>query len=263
MRKKSTLKVARGRLEEDRRRSEDAFEYQRVMLFVLPLMMVAVLVVGIYFGYLSYQSNYVNSTLNSTGVKATEPEFTQAESEYLLTVVNSANPVDSTFVPELSTVDGVQVSSIMVDDLQLMLKDAEIDGLDITLLSGYISYEEQNELYNSAVANYKKKNKSSTVMAEAAVKKTTPNAGECEQQTGLVVKFGSNSDESFSKTAEFRWLQKNCVSYGFVLRYPDKENTGGLSYSPSLYRYVGKNNALSMRAYDMNLEEYVQYLGSQ
>ncbi len=262
MKRKSTMKIHVSHLEEERRKSEDRFEYQRVMLFVLPMLMFAVLVIGIYFGYLSYKDEFVDISDDDRAV-ATEYEYTEEEESYLLKIVNSARPVDSDFVPELSTVDSVKVSALMAESLELMLQDAQNDGLNITVVSGYISYKEQKEKYDTAVAEHKKKNKSSTVKAESAVKKTIPNAGESEEQIGLVVKLSNGSDGDFSKTKEFFWLNKNAAEYGFVLRYPDTENTGGLSYSPSLYRFVGTYNAVKMRSYNMNLDEYVQYLGAQ
>lgn len=262
MKRKSTMKIARGRLEEDRRKSEDAFAYQRVMLFILPLVMIAVLIVGIYFGYLSYTSDYIE-IFEGERTRATEPELTPEQEQYLLTVVSSASPVDADFVPELDVVNGVQVSALMAQDLSLMLSDASSDGLELTVESGYISFEEQKEKYDTAVKSHKKKHKSSTVKAEAAVKKTTPNAGESEQQTGLIVEFSSGSKSDFVDTPEYDWLVKNSVNYGFVLRYPDKENTGGLKFSPQLFRYVGKEHAYSMRSFNMNLDEYVQYLAAQ
>lgn len=257
------MKITRGRLEEERRKSEDTFEYQRVMLFILPLIMFAVLTVGIYFGFLSYKSGYVYGEKGETLSHATEPQFTESEQNTLLMIVNTASPVDPSYEPNLVDYNGVQVSSLLVDDLKLMLNDAESAGLNIELISGYISFEEQKEKYNTAVKSYKKKKKCSTVMAEAAVKKTTPNAGECEQQTGLIVEFDDNTKRKFKDTDEYNWLIKNCINYGFVLRYPDKVNTGSLSYSATLFRYVGKENAYNMRAYNMNLDEYVQYLGAQ
>lgn len=263
MRKKSTMKIARGRLEEDRRKSEQTFEYQRVMLFILPLLMIAVLIVGIYFGYLSYSNEYIYPSDTQQKTQATEPELTEQEQSYLLTIVSSASPVDADFVPQLTQVSGVQVSSLMADNLSTMLSEAKSDGMDISVISGYISFEEQKQKYDAAVKAHRKKNKSSIVKAEAAVKTTIPNAGECEQQTGLIVELSDGTDTKFSKTDEYNWLVKNSVNYGFILRYPDKENTGGLAFSPSLFRYVGVDNAYSMRAYNMNLDEYVQYLAAQ
>ena len=262
MRRKTTMKVARGRLEEDRRKSEDAFEYQRVMLFILPLLMIAVLVVGVYFGYLSYQDDFVD-TKEFEQSQMQSSQFTEDEEDVLLKVVNSANTVEKDYVPDLVEVNGVKVNALMEEDLKQMLVDAASVGLNLTLESGYVSFEEQKEKYTNAVSKHKKKNKSSTVKAEAAVKKTTPNAGECEQQTGLLLKFSSGTNKKFAESAEFFWLQKNSINYGFVLRYPEKENTGGLSYSAELYRYVGKEYALQMRSYNMNLDEFVQYINCQ
>lgn len=261
MRKKRKMKIARGRLEEERRKSEDKFEYQRVMLFVLPLVMIAVLVVGVYFGYLSFQKKRTPLGVAVAPTTSTEIVLSEDDSEYLLTVVNSAAPVSSDFVPQLSECAGVRVSSLMVNDLNQMLSDAKNAKLNIKVKSAYISFEEQKEKYEKAVSEHKKKNKSSTVKAEAAVKKTTPNAGDSEQQTGLVVELTKPDTKDFSKTAEYDWLIKNCVNYGFVLRYPEKENTGGLAFSPSMFRYVGVENARMMRSYDMNLDEFVKYLG--
>lgn len=263
MRKKSTLKIQRGRLDEERRKSEESFEYQRVLLIMLPVIMFAVLVIGIYFGYLSYKDNYSNAGVKESQTPLSVEELTDSENSYLLTVVSSANTVDASFVPELNEYNGVEVSYLMVADLNTMLNDAKEDGVNIEVINGYISFEEQKEIYDSSVNRLKKKKKYSTVKAEAAIKKQTPNAGECEQQTGLIVQLGSSSDKKFEKTAEYRWLIKNSVNYGFVLRYPDKENTGGLEFSPDLFRYVGRDHALLMRAYNMNLDEYVHYLQAQ
>lgn len=260
MAKKNNFKVSRGRLEEDRRKEADAIAYQRVMLFLLPLIMVAVLVIGIFFGYKSYQSEYVKLELEHNAMKSSEPMYSAQEQSQLLQIVNSANTVDSSYVPKLADFSAVQVNSLMISDLKRLMSDASEQGLELEVVSGYISFEEQKDIYQTAVNKYKKKHKCSTVKAEAAIKKTTPKEGECEQQTGLVIKFDDNSNKKFSDTAEFAWLEKNCVNYGFVLRYPDKENTGGLKYSPNLFRYVGVDNAKTMRAYDMNLDEYVVYL---
>lgn len=263
MKKKSSMKVSRGRLEEERRKSEDRYEYQKVMLIILPIAMIAVLVVGVYFGYLSYSKDHVKlSNTVSTNTVTTKSSRTDEQNDYLLTIVNSAQPVDKDFVPQLSEYQGVMVSSLMVNDLTKMLTDASAQGINIGVSSGYISFEEQKTLYDAAVSEYKKKNECSTVKAEAAVKKTIPAAGQCEQQTGLIVRFTDFTDAKFETTAQYRWLEKNAANYGFVLRYPDEENTGGLVFAPELFRYVGVENAISMRAYDMTLDEYVQYLRS-
>ena len=79
-------------------------------------------------------------------------------------------------------------------------------------------------------------------------------AGCCEAQTGLLVSF----DVSNSHNKSF--LERECIRYGFILRYPEgKDEVTHINPSESLYRYVGKENAEKMRAFDMCLEEYAEY----
>ena len=233
---------------------------QRALLFILPVIMVAVLLVGIFFGYKGYlrQEEQVRELEHASA--AEEP--TQADPMFL-TVVSSAYPLDADYVPELIECRGVSVSPALADSLERMLTDASSAGHEITVTEGYISYEEQKEKYDSSVAEYKKKTKSSIVKAEATVRKTTPREGESEQQTGLVVYLDAAGDESFDKTPAYSWLIKNCASYGFVLRYAEPENAGGLSFSPHLFRYVGADNAYYITAYDMSFDEYAAYVRAQ
>lgn len=263
MRQKANMKVARGRLEEDRRREENVYEYQKVLLVMLPIIMIAVLVVGVYFGYLSYSKEHIEISTQEREQAQMEEKYSPEEQDYLLVVVNSANSVENSFVPILEEYNEIELSYLAIDDLTRMIDDAKSQGLNISVNGGYISFEEQKDIYDKAVKDYKKKKKCSTVKAEVAISKTIPNAGESEQQTGLVVDLSDGTDEKFEETAEFRWLSKNAVNYGFVLRYPEKENPGGIAYSSNLFRYVGYENALKMREYNMNFDEYVQYLNAQ
>ncbi len=263
MKRKSIMKVARGRLEEEQRKEDRVFEYQKVLLIMLPVIMLAVLVVGVYFGYLSYVDSHIEIATEEREKAVVVEEYSESELEFLLTVVNSGSPVESSFVPVLEEYNGVEVSYLMLDDLEKMMLDAKEQGIELVLDKGYISFEEQKEIYNKAVKSYKKKKKCSTVKSEVAVKKTIPDAGESELQTGLIVQFSDGTDKKFEKTEAFRWLSKNCVNYGFVLRYPEKENPGGISYKADLFRYVGDDFAFDMRAYNMNFDEFVQYLGAQ
>jgi D-alanyl-D-alanine carboxypeptidase len=90
-----------------------------------------------------------------------------------------------------------------------------------------------------------------------------PPAGESEQQTGLLVYLTVKTDGKFADTPAYSWLTRHCVDYGFILRYPNKENAGGISYSSHLFRYVGKTYAHNMRALDMNFDRFTEYLAAQ
>jgi hypothetical protein len=252
-------KISRGSLEEKQLREDNHMETQRALLFILPVVMIAVLAVGLFFGFKGYQR--AMEEIRVLEHETTAPEATESDPMFF-SAVSSARTLSSDYVPALVEVEGVMVSPDMADDLRAMLRAAEDAGRNLSPVEGYVSYQEQQERYESAVAAYRKSSKSSLVKAEAHVKRTIPRAGESEQQTGLVVRFDT-ADGKFEESAEYAWLIKNCTAYGFVLRYPSKENTGGVAFSPNLYRYVGKENAYYMTAYDMSFDEYILYLASQ
>lgn len=254
-------KVNRGAFEEQKQREENAEQNQRALLFILPLVMLAVLAVGVFFGYKFY--------LNSLSVKSpiTPIEATESETSFsnplFLTAVSPASPLDEGFVPETTESCGILISPDAAEDLEDLVSAAKDYGYDLLTVEGYISYKEQDERYQKAVADYRKESKASLVMAEAHVKKELPPAGESEQQTGLVVYLTVVTDGKFADTPAYSWVTRHCVDYGFILRYPDNENVGGISCSSHLFRYVGREYAQQMRELDMNFDEYIAYLAAK
>lgn len=251
-------KVSRGSFEEQKLREDKKAETQRALLFILPVLMIAVLIVGIFFGYKSYeQSEAEQKKILAEAASSQEPEYSDPK---LLSVVSSASPLPADYVPELTECRGVQVSPDMADNLEKMLSDAEEAGYPITLKEGYISFEEQKERYDTAVDKYRKKAKVSLVKAESNVRQTIPRAGESEQQTGLVVRLDDDVKGRFENSGAYKWLLSHAIDYGFILRYPEAENVGGLSFSPQLFRFVGEENAFRMREYNLGFDEYVVYM---
>lgn len=254
-------KVNRGVFEEQQKREENKLQNQRALLFILPLVMLAVLVVGIFFGYKFYVS-----TLNEKNAVAPSEileDDTVSDNPMFLKTVNSASPIDESFVPETVECCGIQIDPDAADPLNKLVADAKAQGFDLMVVEGYISYADQAERYKNAVEDYRKNSDKSLVMAEAHVKKELPPAGESEQQTGLLVYLTVKTDGKFADTPAYSWLTRHCVDYGFILRYPDKENAGGIAYSSHLFRYVGKTHAHQMRALDMNFDHYVEYVAAQ
>lgn len=259
-RKIKPYKVSRGTFEEQKLKEDKKTETQRALLFILPIVMLAVLAVGIFFGYKSYRKSVEDEKKILAESSATEEEITDP---MLLTVVSPAYPLDESYVPELSEVRGVKVSPLMTEDLERMLADSESAGCPITLKEGYISFKEQKERYDNAVKKFLEKSKMTLVKAESQVKATTPREGESEQQTGLLVKLDDSVKGKFQNGAAFKWLERHAVDYGFILRYPSSENVGGLGFTPNLFRYVGKENAYRIRAYNMSFDEYASYMAFQ
>ena len=253
-------KINRGTFEEQKLREDKKTETQRALLFILPVLMLAVLAVGIFFGYKSYEKSAAEEKTIESGAAPTEAPTSDP---MLLTVVSPAYPIDADYVPALVDFNGVKVSPDMTDDLQRMLSDAEAAGHPLKVTEGYISYKEQKERYDSAVQEYLKKSKMTLVKAESQVKRTTPREGESEQQTGLLVRFDDEEKGAFADGETLKWLRRNAVNYGFILRYPESENVGGLAYTPNLFRYVGVENAYNIRAYNMSFDQYALYTAFQ
>ena len=253
-------KVNRGAFEEQKQREEKKLETQRALLFILPLLMIAVLLVGIFFGYKFYQNE--NRDHDAVAPSDAAGGDSYASNPMFYRAVSSATPLDQSFVPETEECCGVQVAPEMKSALERLVADGREKGYDFLVREGYISFEEQKTRYEKMVETYRKDKKASLVMAEVQVRRTIPPAGESEQQTGLLVDLSVKTDGKFADTPAYAWLVRNCVSYGFILRYPDQENTGGLAYNSHLFRFVGEENAYRMRALDMSFDRYIRYISA-
>jgi len=183
--------------------------------------------------------------------------------EYLF-LVNSENPLDENYIPEdlTGTVytrdDGRATQKLRKYAclaLEAFLKEAEAHGYDdITVTSGYRSYEYQSQLFQNEIAI--------TGSEEAAAKNVNP-PGSSEHQSGLCVDMHNLSAASvtFGGTDEANWLEDNAYKFGYVLRYPkNKVSITGISYEPWHFRYIGRYHATKMHELGMCLEEYIEYI---
>lgn len=121
------------------------------------------------------------------------------------------------------------------------------DELNIYLASGYRSYETQSEIYDGYIATYGKE------LADTF----SARPGFSEHQSGLAIDVNS-IDDAFAETPEAEWLAKNCMKYGFIIRYAkDKVGITGYKYEPWHIRYVGKELADELTKLGLTLEEYL------
>ena len=111
--------------------------------------------------------------------------------------------------------------------------------------NGYISFADQNALYNSRLSQLNNN--------AAELDKILGKAGYDEHQTGLATNITEKGVfiYDFDETEACTWVKDNCQDYGFILRYPkDKE------YLTGYYRYVGEAAAQLIKLYGWCYEEY-------
>lgn len=105
----------------------------------------------------------------------------------LLTVVDSANPLDKDYVPDLETVNGFRVNRDALKPLENLLKASKENGTELKIKTAYVSYDEQEERFQSELQKMLQSSKYTTVRAEAEVLKTTPHGGQSESQTDCLL----------------------------------------------------------------------------
>lgn len=189
----------------------------------------------------------------------------------LLFPINSTYYITRNFkVAKLEVVDGdykmdYRAAPHCKEMLAAMRKEL---NSDIRAFSTYRSYEYQegnfqrkvNKLINKGYSKTDAYNTAATIVAIP---------GTSEHQLGLAIdvyldslynKYGE-LNEHFEETKEYKWLQEHAWEYGFILSYPkDKIKDTGIIYEPWHYRYVGVENAKTIRDSGMLL---VQWLESQ
>ncbi len=195
---------------------------------------------------------------NQNNISDTSVQEAVVNQDELLIMVNRQNPLEEDFIPELSEFKGFQINSIAYENTQQLFAKAEQEGIELKIKSAYISFKEQSIIFNNKLDELLSNPDYTKVRAEATAQKFVPKAGCSEAQTGLLIDF----DITDANTKAF--IERNCVQFGFILRYPeDKEDIIHLYPSETTYRYVGKDNAIKMRSFGMCLEEYNEYLDLQ
>ena len=115
--------------------------------------------------------------------------------------------------------------------------------------------------YEAAVQSYRE---SGCSEEEAAVRAATvqpaPEASEYATGYGadILAADSMEKDTGFADTRAYEWLEAYAAEYGFILRWPqERQAATGMVFEPWHWRYVGRDNALAIRASGLSLEEYL------
>ena len=202
-----------------------------------------------------------------------------------LVLVNKQNAAGENYVPEnLTTLDAaytaggktIQLENTVADAVVSMIEAMRAAGIDnVSVTSGYRTYEYQKTLFERYMAEEKEKHPSlSDEEIKQIVLTYSAYPGTSEHQTGLCVdlytdemvglwNYGSETpdnpyDKGFAETDAFVWLCEHAHEYGFILRFPEnKTDVTGYSYESWHYRYVGVEHAKKIHQEGITLEEYL------
>lgn len=189
------------------------------------------------------------------------PKVTDVNVDLSKLIVNGKYALPEGYKPTLAEAvkgSGVQLDYRVAPYYQAMYDAAKKDGITLTPVSGYRSYERQKNNFENRIQQYMNEGMDRTEATKKAAEIIMV-PGSSEHNAGLAMDIGSLS-ESFENTDEFAWLSEHAADYGFILRYPkaaDKRAITGVTYEPWHYRYVGVEAAKDIKNRGITLEEYL------
>jgi len=190
------------------------------------------------------------------------PSTGDGEDRWYLKLVNHNHGVAPDFSVELAQLpSGHFVDRRIEDSILTMLESASNQGIDLTVVSAYRSYEEQVGIFNNMM-NMWISGGYTPLEAFLATQGVVAVPGHSEHHLGLALDIVATNhpvlDESQSQTPEGQWLRENSWRYGFVVRYlEDKTHITGIFYEPWHFRYVGREAAQIMWENNLVLEEFL------
>lgn len=219
----------------------------------------------------SQSNNEQSSTSSSTTLQSSAkhpyayagftPQITDTSVSFTRILVNGKYCLPEDYKPQLTEAvpgSGQYLDHRVAPYYYQMYKAAKADGITLTPISGYRSYQRQKNNFENRIAS----NMSAgydRVEATKIAATVIMIPGASEHNAGLAMDICSLSN-SFEHTKEFEWLDKHAAEYGFILRYPKDARSRaitGVVYEPWHYRYVGVEAAKEIKARGITFEEYV------
>ena len=183
--------------------------------------------------------------------------------DWKMLVVNSTREYPKDYSPSVSYVlnSGARLDKRVTPYYVKMYNAAKKDGVTLTPYSGYRSYAHQEWNYNNLTSEYMKQFGLNRADAAKRAAKVILPPGTSEHSLGLAMDI-CNTLNSFRNTKEYAWLCKNADKYGFILRYPKKDQAvTGVMYEPWHWRFVGIKNAKAIKKSGLCLEDYLDSVG--
>ncbi len=204
-----------------------------------------------------------------TDISEYEEYIEPSDRDAFLLLINYENILDRSYKPDdltdIPTRPGRDVQQLRFTAAMAfiaMFVEAEANDIsDITVTSGWRSYNTQEWLLANQIEKYKQTMNEEDAYALAVTEIAVP--GTSEHQSGLAVDVHNlpYADISFAESESAEWLKDNCYKFGFILRYPqDKIDITKISFEPWHFRFVGRYHASRINELNYCLEEYIEYI---
>lgn len=192
------------------------------------------------------------------------PQITDVNADLSSFIVNGSYTLPADYNPTLAEAvpdSGVYLDYRVAPYYQQMYDAALADGITLKPISGYRSYERQQENFEELIKENMDAGMDKTQATKAAAT-VIMIPGSSEHNAGLAMDICSLA-QSFENYDEFEWLDQHAAEYGFILRYPKDERSQqitGVIYEPWHYRFVGVEAAKEIKERGITLEEYLGLL---
>ncbi len=197
-----------------------------------------------------------NKTDTKPAVTFDKTQYSKDDVTSIWVVVNKQRPLNpKSYAPNdlVSVGGGQQMRTEASTALMKLTAAAKADGLTISPLSGYRSYNTQVSVYNNEVATN----------GQTVADTQSARPGTSEHQTGLAIDVGGGGcgvEDCFGNTAQGKWVATNAYKYGFIIRYTaGKEAVTGYRAEPWHIRYIG--TALSTEMKTQNITTLEEFFG--
>lgn len=177
-----------------------------------------------------------------------------------LILVNAGHPIVISEEKDLIAADPKYPQILLkreaVNILQMICEKIGSAG-EIVPVSGYRSLAEQEDIYNTSLAEN----------GEEFTRKFVALPNCSEHQTGLAIDLGRNKDEIDFICPDFPYdgicgrFRQMAAEYGFIERYQrGKESITGIAPEPWHFRYVGYPHSKLINQNGFALEEYCEFV---
>jgi len=133
----------------------------------------------------------------------------------------------------------IKLQAEVYDALQKMIKAAKIDGVHITLVSGYRSFNHQKQIWNRKFDKYRKQGYSVKKCIEKITNYTAiPGTSRHHWGTDVDLSDKYANGLNNNKREKFnQWMAKNAKKFGFYLVYTNDKNRTGYKYESWHFTY--------------------------